>query len=410
MGENLTAENPPRGAKDGVRRLGQVPGLDGVRGIAVLSVVIYHFVYKSGAGGAPALIPNTPFAISLRSGIVGGWLGVDIFFVLSGFLITAILLDEQGLKGKIRFGAFYMRRALRLLPALYALLAIYAVYSLTTGLPYYPWWQSSLGIIFYYTNWLGIYNPAGLARGTGIFWSLAVEEQFYLIWPVTLFLFFGINRRARVVIPGIIAMILFIAVRRALMVDSVGWVSLLSRTDTRIDSLLVGALFAQLWVRNLTPRRGLRVASTIAVGVVAFSIMIGKVGDSRWYAYGLTVIAVLVAIGILGIVEGVWENGGIFGARPLRLLGRVSYGLYIWHTMVIDTVTRYGSTWGWGTRLVVSVAATATVVWLSWTFIETPALRLKRRWEVRGIGPSPAVGEIDLAVTGHPRALSPETN
>ncbi len=410
MSENLNSNDSPRGSEDGVRRLRQVPGLDGVRGIAVLTVVIYHFVYKSGADGAPALIPNTPFAISLRSGIVGGWLGVDIFFVLSGFLITAILLDEQGLKGKIRFGAFYMRRALRLLPALYALLAIYAVYSIATGMPYYPWWQSSLGIIFYYTNWLGIYNPGGLARGTGIFWSLAVEEQFYLIWPVTLLLFFGINRRARAVIPAMIAIILFLALRRASMVNSVGWVSLLSRTDTRIDSLLVGALLAQLWVRNLIPRRGLRVAATISVGAVAFLIMVGKVADPRWYSYGLTVVAVLVAVGILGIVEGVWENGGIFGARPLRLLGRVSYGLYIWHTMVIETVTRYGSTWGWGTRLVVSVGATASIVGLSWRFVETPALKLKRRWEVRGIGPSPAVGELDLAVTGHPGSLAPETN
>ena len=181
-----------------------LPGLDGVRGVAVLAVVLSH---------VNRILPVSWSGAEVRRVTDGGWLGVDVFFVLSGFLITALLLDEQGLRGRISFGAFYMRRALRLLPALYFMLVCYAIYTYWAGLPVTAMWQSTLGAVFYVTNWLAILKPEAIAPGTGHLWSLAVEEQFYLVWPLLLTLAFGLNRRARWVIPAMAALIAGLAIQ-----------------------------------------------------------------------------------------------------------------------------------------------------------------------------------------------------
>ena len=121
----------------------------------------------------------------------GGGFGVDAFFVLSGFLITAILLRDQAKGGPVRFGAFYRRRALRLLPALFVFVGLYLYYAWITGLPGAHEPSSVLSIIFYYSNTYQHRVP--MSPGLGHMWSLAVEEQFYLLWPLCLALFLGLT-------------------------------------------------------------------------------------------------------------------------------------------------------------------------------------------------------------------------
>ncbi|MFM8973929.1 MAG: acyltransferase family protein [Actinomycetota bacterium] len=375
------------------RRLGQVPGLDGIRGVAVLAVVLSHL---------NRLLPNSWSGAEFRRATDGGWLGVDVFFVLSGFLITALLLDEQGLRGRNGIGAFYARRALRLLPALYFMLACYALYTFIAGLPVTAMWQSTLGAMFYVTNWLAIYKPTAIAPGTGHLWSLAVEEQFYLVWPLLLTVAFGLNRRARWVIPALITLFAALAIQRAFRWEHVGgWITAFSRTDFRADSLLIGALLGQLWVRRLTPTRGLRVATRISLTGIGVMMWNADVTQRFWYEGGYTLFAVLTAIVVLSVVEGTWRRGVGFEHPWLRWFGRISYGLYLWHLPAIRLVADRYPLWSWTHRTVVATAVTALGVGVSWFCVEQPALRFKRRWEVRDLGPRPVDGGPDLPVSGH---------
>ena len=166
-----------------LRLLTNVPALDGLRGFAVITVVYFHAALLMG---------------SLRAYARGGGLGVDAFFVLSGFLITALLLREQTTTGSVRLGAFYQRRALRLLPALIVLLAAHSIYAAVTEMPMAPERQSVISILFYFSN--TPLHRLPMSEGLGGLWSLAVEEQFYLIWPLIFLVVFGVRRRASMVV------------------------------------------------------------------------------------------------------------------------------------------------------------------------------------------------------------------
>jgi peptidoglycan/LPS O-acetylase OafA/YrhL len=355
-----------RDRRDVPRRLGFVRALDGVRGVAVLVVVVHH---------VPALVPafqsNRPR---------GGYLGVDIFFVLSGFLITALLLREQLDSGGVRLGAFYARRALRLLPALVVLLVVHELYLLATGVPARGPFAQSISILFYFQN-LGP-NFKGATPAFVPLWSLAVEEQFYLLWPLVLMLFLGIRHRTWVVVTIMIAAIAAVDIHRAVAYDhtsGIGLIRLYTRTDYRADSLLVGALLAQLWVRGKTPTRGLRTAAWIALAFVATCIARVHVTDAFLYRGGYTVIAVAIAVVLLAVLESTWVGVRALCLAPLRAIGRVSYGLYLWHIPVFLAVYRYGSHLDSTTRLVLGLGIAGAITYASWVLVERPILRWKRR-------------------------------
>lgn len=171
-------------ADDGSPMLGRVPGLDGIRGLAVCLVLLFHLAgFFSASGGV----------------FQGGFIGVDVFFVLSGFLITSLLLSERHQHGSISFPRFYLRRACRLFPALAAFLFAHVVYALAVGDPRKVEAKAVLSIVFYVGNWaqaFGMAVPIGLRQT----WSLAVEEQFYLIWPTALILMVHFLRSRRAVL------------------------------------------------------------------------------------------------------------------------------------------------------------------------------------------------------------------
>ena len=183
--------------------------------------------------------------------IEGGYLGVDMFLVLSGFLITALLLGEERGRGEVRFGSFYARRAIRLLPALYFMLLCHAAYTLLTE-PTGPTEVASIrAAVLYYSNWQVVYDLSDVATGTNHLWSLAVEEQFYLLWPVLLVGLLGLRGtgpdRHRRVGGAIVA----IAAQRAMLWTRArtGWSSSCGPTPGP-TALLIGALLASLWVRR----------------------------------------------------------------------------------------------------------------------------------------------------------------
>jgi peptidoglycan/LPS O-acetylase OafA/YrhL len=355
------------------RRLRSVPALDGLRGVAVLLVVISHlpFIVPTGIGG------------HLIDGYVdGGFLGVDMFFVLSGFLITALLLGEESRHGSIRLGSFYGRRALRLLPALYVLLVVHLIYAKVVGLPLDNELMTIRWALVYATNWQVVFHFFTVAQGLGHLWSLAIEEQFYLVWPLLLILFLSLRRGAGTVTTFLVALIGLVALRRFLMIaDGTSTLLIFTRTDTRVDSLLVGCLLASLWVRRRTPTRNLAPAAWVAAAAIAACVAFSRYDHHFLYQGGFTVFAVAAATLILAAIDGDWAGNRLLCTAPLRLLGRVSYGLYLWHLPIFYAVAREWPDWPPVARVVVALALTALFTAASWHFVERPALRLKRRLE-----------------------------
>lgn len=364
-----------------MRRLGHIRALDGLRGVAVLLVVVDHI--------QTILVPHK---VTVDSGpFRGAFLGVDIFFVLSGFLITSLLLGEQIDRSRIRFGAFYGRRALRLLPALYLLLAAHVVYTAITRQSLSTEWLTVRGALLYVSNWTWKWDGFRSAPGLGQLWSLSIEEQFYLVWPALLLLFFGVRRRTEVVVTVMAAAIVAIALHRAVMWhNGTNWLFLYLRTDTRADSLLVGALLAQLWIRGWSPRRGVVASAHVASVLLFIAVVFARSEKVFLYYGGYTLFAIGVAVVIFAVADGRWRGAGVLEWAPLRAVGRVSYGLYLWHLPVFYAVNRVGSSWGAPARVVVALPLSAFFTVASWTLLERPILdwRQRRRLIARS-GPDP---------------------
>src|SRR4051794_29322292 len=241
-----------------VRRLTPLPALVGFRGIAVLAVILFHtplLLYPRGVG-----LPSVDRALA------GGFLGVDLFFVLSGFLITALLLSEENEHGGIGLGSFYVRRGLRLLPALYVVLAAFFVYAHVVERPP-AGANSTIGYaLVYLSNWWQIWHPVTGGEGLTHLWSLAVEEQFYLLWPLVLIVVLRLRKYPWIITTVLAASAAVVALHRAVLWNDTQRLPVLARfsgyvhsgvgTDTRVDTILIGALLAWLWVRGKTPKRG----------------------------------------------------------------------------------------------------------------------------------------------------------
>jgi len=391
------AATAPGPATVDLRQLGTVPALDGLRGLAVLLVMMVHL---------QLLLPFEQTGIGAIDGFIrGGYLGVDLFFVLSGFLITALLLNEMGGTGWIRFGAFYIRRALRLLPALYVLLAAHVIYAQLNDLPARDEYLTVRAAVLYMSNWQVVIDPTVVAHELTQLWSLAIEEQFYLWWPAILVSFLGPRRSARTVGLLLGGAILAVAVWRYWLLNegAVYWTELTVRTDTRVDALLIGALLASLWVRRATPERGVDGAAWAALIVLFGCVAVFRGPDDIGYEGGLTVFALAVGVVVLALVNGTWGGRWFFEIRPLRAVGRVSYGLYLWHYPIFYAVGIHGTDLSNRVRVATALALTTVATLGSWYLVERPALRLKSRFGAhtapdpgRTLAPAPEPARVPL--------------
>jgi peptidoglycan/LPS O-acetylase OafA/YrhL len=366
----LAAAHEPS-PQQGAFRLGYRPVLDGVRAVAILSVLAIHFRGD-----------NTSFPTR------GGFLGVDIFFVLSGFLITSILLDEYARRGSISFRAFYVRRALRLFPALFLVVALFVLYAVTIGPDSNA--QDNLiaagATLTYWTNWLYGEQLFSISE-TGLThaWSLSIEEQFYLLWPVILVGALALWRRrgALAVALGIVT-----AVPLLRLVEWDGETSTMVRMyqalDTRADSLLIGCTLAILltnnaWLRG-TRSLVLRFALVPAVLVVVLSLMLAYEFRPWVFLGGYTLFALATAVVLYNLVT--WRPpvlAPLLELRPMVYIGRISYGLYLWH-FPIYIILRSEVESGLIVALV-GLLLTFAVAALSYRYVEQPFLRLKKRFD-----------------------------
>jgi len=350
-------------------KLNYRPELDGLRGISILLVFVHHLYHP--------LLP-------------GGFLGVDIFFVLSGFLITSLLVQEWNREGSISLKDFYIRRVLRLMPALFFLILITGGFALIfldkrrIAETYQGIWLT----LSYASNWLYAFSYFSANNPLGITWSLAIEEQFYLTWPLLLSLAFRYKlerRRILYILALIIAMIPLY--RKILIENSASIMRLYYASDTRADGLLIGCFVGLLSSWNLLPHhKGFKIymKSLAAIAVIFLGYMVGTSswGDLILYQYGgYTLVA--LSIGLILIVLIVWPPKtalSVLRFAPLVWIGRISYGLYLWHWPVLTFIYQKKNVPASVAQLVMVVVLSLLLPAVSYYFVENPFLRLKKRF------------------------------
>jgi peptidoglycan/LPS O-acetylase OafA/YrhL len=321
---------------------------------------------------------------------VGGYLGVDLFFVLSGYLITGLLLDERQAAGRVRLGRFYARRALRLLPALAALLAVLGAYLLVFAsretvalrLP------GMLATLFYAANWMLGLMPDGSGRLGPLAhaWSLSVEEQFYLLWPPALLLFLARGAGRRSLLLGLGAGVFASAAwRAALHLHGSPPLRLYAGTDTRADALLLGCLVAVAVGGPASVATRRRAAAVGWIGLASLLVLAMTVPwrSPALYLGLFTAAGVFAVLAILGALGEGGSYGAVLRSPVLRWVGIRSYGIYLWHFPIAKLLAqRSGVEYVWESPrlLLAATLASLAVAWGSFRFLERPALRFRRRF------------------------------
>ncbi len=355
----------------------RVRGLDGLRALAVMGVVLYHADWKS---------------------VPGGFLGVDVFFVLSGYLITSLLLREWQSTGGFRFRAFYQARARRLLPGLFGLLVGAGFAALLFASDAVDMMRRQLlPSIAYYLNWFSIYGHTSYFQQTGRpplllhLWSLAVEEQFYLIWPVVVLLVLRRHRYTR----GR-RMLRTVAISGALL--STGWMALLAArhgfpvpndpsrayygTDSHASGLMLGAALACVRPLGTWPtlgRYGRNMFDAVGAAALVWLLWIFHTASefSYWLYRGGFLLYSAVALVVVAVIAHPESRlGYVMSLQPLRWIGERSYGIYLWHWPIF-MLTRPAidvSLTGHA-NLILRLALTAVAAELSWRFLEQPIRR-----------------------------------
>lgn len=355
---------PSSVADDRDRRLSELlrhrhlPGLDGLRAISVFVVIAYHF----GIDAVP------------------GDLGVSGFFVLSGFLITWLLLRELQSTGTISLRQFYARRFLRIFPAYYVFLAASFLYDRLRG----DVWPHGLGWsgLFYLVNYFNAthgHPDSSIAHA----WSLAIEEQFYLLWPFALLLLSRIGRSSFA--PALIAATAAVVAWRSYLFlhAHVGAAYVYNAFDTRFDNLAVGCLLAVCADREWFARLAARLSASALLPCLTLALLIwSRIGtsDSYHYALGYTVDAVLLAIFILQVLMLAGSPVWSWLEHPIaRYLGTISYPLYLWHEWGRALGTHLTAA-GRSGQFAAGVVASIVLASGSYFVVERPFLRLKAKF------------------------------
>ena len=379
------------------------PGLDGLRAVAVLAVIAYHL----GFGWAS-----------------GGLLGVEVFFVLSGYLITDLLVNEHRRSGRVDLGQFWLRRAKRLLPALFVMLAAVVVWAtlvdparlaaVRSDLPAAVLYVSNWWFIFHHVSYFARFGPPS---PLGHLWSLAIEEQFYVVWPLVVVAAFRLARWRRALVALTVLGAAASAVEMALLyVPGGNPTRVYDGTDTRAFALLIGAALALLLPRarsfGAVSGGARRVLGAVGGAALAgIFVLLWRTGEYSTFLYrgGMVVLSVLTAVVIAVTIHPGARLGRLLGAEPLRWLGERSYAVYLWHYPVIVLTTPVGAQPSLA-RGTLQVASSVVLAGASWRFVEQPVRTgaLGRLWEqarrrdwrsVPRIGPVRAVAAGGIVAT-----------
>ncbi|MEC0091183.1 acyltransferase family protein [Paenibacillus macquariensis] len=346
-----------------------MPGLDGIRAFAVFAVIAYHLNFEWASGG---------------------FLGVTIFFVLSGYLITDLLIREWGNTGRINLRNFWIKRARRLLPGQILVLIVVVCWMALFNFPQLAdLWGDLLASLFYVTNWWFIFNDVGYFSNFGQptpllhYWSLAVEEQFYLVWPVLLLLGLRFVRKRRLLIGFILigalvsALVMAFLYQPGLMDTSRVYYG----TDTRAFALLIGALLAvylpsQMFEGKIADNKCLRISLDI-IGTIGFAILYWMIWQTNQYAAflyrgGMVLQCIVAATVIAAAIHPSTWISKILGGKLLRWFGVRSYAIYLWHYPIL--VFFFPGAGGGNSivHILIQIGMTLLFASISWRFIEQP--------------------------------------
>jgi peptidoglycan/LPS O-acetylase OafA/YrhL len=329
-------------------RLGYRPALDGLRGVAILLVLLGH-----------GYAPGVPRADTV---------GVVVFFVLSGYLITTLMLQERRDTGRVSLAAFYRRRALRLLPALVLALAFVAVLMQLLGRGAEISGDVVPTLLYYMNRTKAAGDDPGLLSHA---WSLSIEEQFYIVWPLALVGLMAMFRgRLIPILALLLGLALLVAAWRAALWSPEAYNRVYWSTDTRADALLMGAGLAVLGAV-----RPLRAPAWLAWIAAAVLVGLAVVGSNEGLAMiGLLAAAVASALLIVAAV-GSSLMTRLLSWRPLVYVGTISYGLYLFHRPIMRIGTTVDVAWPVGFLAMALLSLGAA--WLSYRYVERPFLRLK---------------------------------
>ena len=381
-------------ARQAISRVPYLPGLDGMRALAVVAVILYH----TNNGWLP-----------------GGFIGVEVFFVISGYLITLLLIGEHEKTGRIALKEFWMRRARRLLPALFLMMALLMVYSAIFE-------RDTLGKlrgdviagVAYITNWYQIWTGAGYTALLDFaplrhLWSLAVEEQFYLIWPLVMVALMRLGRRRLPEISRwLVLTALLLAVITGLLYHpgqlgtpdvapeafwSVGGHSvskmdaLYLSTFTRATGLLLGAALAMIWRPVAVMRGPIRDKGLLLDGLAVLGL--GALGALAWFLHvqvdgradpwlfrgGFLATDFATLLVIAAVTHRGAKMGMFLGAQPLHWIGTRSYGLYLYHWPIFEIIRGNAGATLTVPEFVGAMVLTCVITELSYRYVEMPIRR-----------------------------------
>lgn len=355
-------------------KFGYYPALDGIRALAILAVFFFH---------AEILAPGNLLFL-----FKGGFLGVDIFFVLSGFLITSLLIKEWERDDAISLKKFYLRRCLRLMPAYWTHLLIlflfsYALFPRAEAQKVYE--NNNLAYAFFYlTNWFRVFNGSFAAGPLNHAWSLAVEEQFYIFWPTILWFFLRRRARRSFILLMTISLVILSALQRASLWQIEASVDrLYNGFDTRIDCLLIGCVVGLMVSWNMVPKnvhalRVIKYLSLISLALIEYIVLSTTYNTPFLYLGGFTLFAVAVGILLMQMMTNPPASAlALLEFPPLVWIGRVSYALYLWHCAALIFISTFS--WSLYPKLAAATMLAFALTALSYYIIEKPFLRFKEK-------------------------------
>jgi peptidoglycan/LPS O-acetylase OafA/YrhL len=342
---------------------GPIPSLDGLRAISVALVFFSH-------GGLENVVP--------------GGLGVTIFFVLSGFLITTLMREEYAARGSISFRAFYLRRFLRLMPPLVIITGIAVTLSLTTALGSPFTSAGLLSVLFYFSNYFRIlHGPIGLPPGLGVTWSLAIEEHFYLLYPPLALALLRFGRLLYSAMTLALLCGLILGWRCWLRLHGATEDHLSMATDTRVDAILIGCLLAMCrnpWLDSVPAANRTRDwgIAGLCLGLLLATFLWRSDFFRLTFRYTLQCLAIAgllyLAVARAQAIPFRWLN-----TRPLVYLGAVSYTVYLSHYLVLIWAQGHVSVLGRVGVLAVAGLLTLGIAALMRKWVEEPCAALRRR-------------------------------
>jgi peptidoglycan/LPS O-acetylase OafA/YrhL len=368
----------------------RIPALDGLRGLAALVMVLYH-LFVAGWSDSPSIHLLQKFTTA-------GWVGVDLFFVLSGFLITRILLNS--LDSSTYFKTFYARRALRIFPVYYLVVILVIAFPSVlavrwSGLQwvYLTNLQNNLGLFLSTSRFQT--RPPDLA-GIQHLWTLGLEQQFYFIWPLIIYFFGAQKSRRTLLIVSLVACAAALSLRFVLYFHGAPVPVLANSTPCRFDSLLYGACLALALNGGLTPNHRDRMRQLAAPTCLGMLAVIFSIGVTRhtWAnesaavcTIGFTLLDIFFAALILLAIEPQGITSRIFSVQGLRIIGKYSFGLYVYHEFLREWFSAplrayfdatHSKLFGVLTTAMILLLLSFAIAVLSFHLFEQPFLRLKR--------------------------------